>query len=757
MSLEAFKLDNLSSEKKPEIQSRVEKAGEKHETLEREKNKESIENKAETNHKKIFITGATGFVGSHTCMELLRQGHKLTVLVLPQEGVSVNEKVRTAFLPLCKDESEFLNLKKNVTVVQGDITEPNLGLETGESETMKDFDEIIHLAAKLSFRESDRQSVLRSNVFGTEQVLEFAKQSKARKVSFISTAYVSGNSEGVIKEELVPELSAPNFDNAYEKSKFVSEHKVAKWGAENKIPVAILRPSVVISKDYTDDTSGFYGFAAVLTKARRKAMLLDSKVEIPCNQSATLDLISVDDVARTVAKLSVQNPSSQLEVFHLTNPQYRTVKEIFDKSLELIGLDNKVKLVDKSIGEIKSEGEKITREILLKLKDLLPYLFTQATFDTKNISEKTAGEYAPERISDEFLENALHHVYTPDATNSWISQREEKRRPVIIPREFMEPVESGRIEQIGIDVTLALFRRAVGAILRPSGIPEVQSLYAKESPRYDRKHNLTTAFNDERMREYSAHKVAEYVDRLPISYTPKILDIATGTGLNLKKIYDELAHVGRKAELCGIDFTPEMLEQAKQRNLIHDSIHFERADATDMLGLREGKHGETYRFAENSIDCITTVFGIGGIPNSLKCFEEQLKILKSGGMSILIDMHAPNLTNEKIHMPLNIPSSPSLVKQAWEKVTKPIVLKKLWGWKDPTEDFYKMPLVTYHDERQNKYFGFEVEKRETENMKWWFGLPVMPVGRLVVRKKEIHRAEHLIKQEILESYQTSKV
>ena len=121
--------------------------------------------------------------------------------------------------------------------------------------------------------------------------------------------------------------------------------------------------------------------------------------------------------------------------------------------------------------------------------------------------------------------------------------------------------------------------------------------------------------------------------------------------------------------------------------------------------------------------------------------------MKSGGMSILIDMHAPNLTNEKIHMPLNIPSSPSLVKQAWEKVTKPIVLKKLWGWKDPTEDFYKMPLVTYHDERQNKYFGFEVEKRETENMKWWFGLPVMPVGRLVVRKKEIHRAEHLIKQE----------
>lgn len=759
MSLETFKsADSFLPKRKLETQSQVREAIEKSATPEKKTSIESAKEGAETHHKKIFITGATGFVGSHTCVELLRQGHELTVLVRPKEEVSADEKVRTAFLPLCRDEDEFLKFKNNITIVLGDITEPNLGLEKESAEVLRDFDEVIHLAAKLSFRKSDRESVLQANVSGTEQVLKFAEQSKAKKVSFVSTAYVSGNKEGVIKEEIVPELSAPNFDNAYEESKFIAEHKVAKWGADTKIPISILRPSVVVSKDYTDNTSGFYGFATVLAEARRKMMLSDAKVEIPCSQSAILDLVSVDDVARTIAKLSGQTPSSQLEVFHLTNPQSRTVKEVFEKSLELVGLENRVELFNKSADEIKGGGERITREMLLKLKDLLPFLFTRATFDTKNISEKTAGEYAPERISDEFLESALHHVYTPDATQSWINQREERRRPEIIPQEFTKPVESGRMEQIGINITLALFRRAVGTILRPSGIPEAQNLYAKEAPRYDQKHHLTTAFNDERMREYSTREIADYVNRLPASHTPKILDIATGTGLNLKKIYEELRRNGRKADLYGIDFTPEMLAQARQRNItLDDSVHFERADATDMVGQQEGREGETYRFSENSIDCITTVFGIGGIPNSIKCFEEQLRILKNGGMTILIDMHAPNLTNDKIQMPLGMPSSPSLVKQAWEKVTKPIVLKELWGWKDPTEDFYQMPLVTYHDAQQNKYFGFEVEKRETENMKWWFGLPVMPVGRLVVRKKEIHRAEHLIKQKMLESYQAQRV
>ena len=60
-----------------------------------------------------------------------------------------------------------------------------------------------------------------------------------------------------------------------------------------------------------------------------------------------------------------------------------------------------------------------------------------------------------------------------------------------------------------------------------------------------------------------------------------------------------------------------------------------------------------------------------------------------------------------------------------------------------------MPITAYFDEKQQKYFGFEEVKREVRNLKWWFGLPVMPVGKLVVKKVEISKAEFLIKQSMV--------
>ena len=105
-------------------------------------------------------------------------------------------------------------------------------------------------------------------------------------------------------------------------------------------------------------------------------------------------------------------------------------------------------------------------------------------------------------------------------------------------------------------------------------------------------------------------------------------------------------------------------------------------------------------------------------------------------------------------MPLGLPISPSFIQQAWEKITKPIVLKNLWGWNDPTENFYNMPLAVCFDEQKNKYFGFDLIKREVENMKWWLGLPLMPVAKEVVKKVEISKSEFLIKQSIVKNKKT---
>ena len=84
-------------------------------------------------------------------------------------------------------------------------------------------------------------------------------------------------------------------------------------------------------------------------------------------------------------------------------------------------------------------------------------------------------------------------------------------------------------------------------------------------------------------------------------------------------------------------------------------------------------------------------------------------------------------------MPFGLKASPYLVWQAWQRVTLPIVLAQLWGWGDPTSSFYDMPATTFVDEN-GQLARFEVVHSSVETLKWWFGLPVMSVGELVLRK-----------------------
>lgn len=117
----------------------------------------------------------------------------------------------------------------------------------------------------------------------------------------------------------------------------------------------------------------------------------------------------------------------------------------------------------------------------------------------------------------------------------------------------------------------------------------------------------------------------------------------------------------------------------------------------------------------------------------------------------MTDIHTPSLEEKDILMPFGLPKSSAFVQQVWENITKPIVLKKLWGWNDPTENFYTMPQVSYFDEQKNKYFGFKLVKRDVKNLKWWLGLPLMPICKIIAKKVEISKGEFLIKQSILKN------
>jgi dihydroflavonol-4-reductase len=117
---------------------------------------------------KIFITGATGFIGTHLINRLVQSEHEAICLVRPTSNVKKLEKL-------------------GVTLVLGDVTDPHSVLEG-----MKGCDWVMNLANIHSFWERDRSLYWKVNVTGTGNVMESALRTKIKKVIHVSTVAIWG-------------------------------------------------------------------------------------------------------------------------------------------------------------------------------------------------------------------------------------------------------------------------------------------------------------------------------------------------------------------------------------------------------------------------------------------------------------------------------------------------------------------------------------------------------------------------------------
>ena len=132
--------------------------------------------------------------------------------------------------------------------ISGDILKPRAGLGP-----IPRVDEVWHAAASLKFGDEHRSEIWSHNVDGTCHLLDLARASHTDVFNYISTAYVAGQRQGLILEELIPPETPTN--NAYEDSKIVAEHLVAQSGLYHRI----FRPSIVIGHSQTLAATNVYG------------------------------------------------------------------------------------------------------------------------------------------------------------------------------------------------------------------------------------------------------------------------------------------------------------------------------------------------------------------------------------------------------------------------------------------------------------------------------------------------------------------
>jgi thioester reductase-like protein len=257
----------------------------------------------------VLLTGATGFLG----MELLARymestDRRVYVLVrAPDDRVAV-ARVRHTLRSLFGADHPY---GERVVTVRGDITRPGLGLGAERDALAEHVGEIVHGAASVSF-ELGLGSLRAINVGGTRRVLEFAQRCHTRgglrRLSHISTAYVAGEHSGAFSED---ELDVgQRFRNPYEQSKFEAEQLVAE--ARTRLPITVLRPSIIVGERETGWTTSFNVLYWPLRAFSRGAY-----VALPARRDAPVDVVSVDYVADAICALGGA-PEAEGATYHLT-------------------------------------------------------------------------------------------------------------------------------------------------------------------------------------------------------------------------------------------------------------------------------------------------------------------------------------------------------------------------------------------------------------------------------------------------------
>lgn len=168
----------------------------------------------------IFLTGGTGFIGTHTVKLLAQIGHKLHFLVRKTSNTSKLKEI-------------------NATLINGDLTNKESLLEG-----MKDCDCVINIAALYSFWEPNKKIYSDINILGTRNVMECALQTGISKVIHVSTAGIYGKpSESPFTEE---SLVGPVQFSEYFRTKY--EGDLIAWELYEKkgLPLVMIYPAAVL-------------------------------------------------------------------------------------------------------------------------------------------------------------------------------------------------------------------------------------------------------------------------------------------------------------------------------------------------------------------------------------------------------------------------------------------------------------------------------------------------------------------------------
>ena len=321
----------------------------------------------------IFITGFPGFIAGRLVERLASERAGFILLVQPA-------LLRRAYEDVSQIVAETGAPAEKFSIVEGDITKPDLGLTHAELEhACAETQTVFHLAAAYDLAVA-REVAQLVNVQGTQNVNEFAKSIKnLRRYHYVSTCYVAGRRSGVIQEDELEHTAG--FRNHYEESKYLAELSVAALKLE--MPVTIHRPAVVVGDSRTGETAKYDGIYYLIHYLRRWPGGL-TLLNIG-NSKVSLNLVPIDYVIEAMVALANDERAIGTTV-QIADPAPLTTEQLFDEIAKTVGGRKSWMTVPRNIvyPVLMAPG---APKITGLPHSAVPYFFLEQTYDTSRAGE----------------------------------------------------------------------------------------------------------------------------------------------------------------------------------------------------------------------------------------------------------------------------------------------------------------------------------------------------------------------------------
>lgn len=344
---------------------------------------EATHKRAHSGGDGVLLTGATGFVGMQVLARYLEQTPQhVYALVRGSSSRHAKRRIEQCLALLFGERNPY---RERVTAVCGDLRRPDLGLEAPDDRERlaEQVTEIVHAGASVSFGLDLRDSRA-INVEGTRRVIELGEQCERRgglrRLSHVSTAYVSGEHDGCFSED---ELDVgQTFRNSYEQSKFEAELLVQEH--RGRLPITVLRPSIVVGESTSGWTTSFNVLYWPI-----KAFARGAYAALPARRQAPVDVVPVDYVADAILELT-RACEAQDATFHLTaGRSASSVGEVV--ALTTAYFDRPApRLVDPALYRravhpllVRLAQDERHRRALQSSEVFFPYFATKTTFDDR--------------------------------------------------------------------------------------------------------------------------------------------------------------------------------------------------------------------------------------------------------------------------------------------------------------------------------------------------------------------------------------